>query len=375
MTHRMPKVLIATPLYPPDAGGPATYAKKLTDFLPGAGIDTDLAYFGDVRHLPKVIRHTAYFVRMLRKGYSNDIIFAQDPVSVGFPAALAALVLRKKFLLKIVGDYAWEQSTQRYGVSDALDVFVHMTYGLPTASLRMIQRFSARRAHRIIVPSEYLKNIVAAWGIEASKIKVIYNDVSVPDTVLSHLDARKSLSIKDERPVFVTAGRMVPWKGFDMLISCMRTIASKHPDVMLFMIGDGPQYAYLRDKIYALDLEENIYLLGKISHDEVMKYLSASDIFLLNTAYEGFSHQLLEAFAAGTPVITTLAGGNQEIVQDGINALVAPYNDQVAWEGAIEHLYADGALRARLGTEAKKSVQRFSAGSMMDATVTLLRSL
>lgn len=375
MINRTLAVLIATPLYPPDAGGPATYTKTLMDYLPGMDIDVSLAYFGNVRRLPKGIRHVAYFLRLLRQGFSSDIIFAQDPVSVGFPAAIAALVLHKKFILKIVGDYAWEQGVQRHGVADTLDVFVHTTYGFVTELLRKIQYFSARYAHQIIVPSEYLKTIVAAWNIEPSKIKVIYNDVAMPGMTWSRADARHHINLTDKQPSFVTAGRLVPWKGFDMLISCMKTLTAKYPDAVLFIIGDGPQYSYLRDKIHALNLEKNIYLLGKLSRDNAMKYIAASDIFLLNTAYEGFSHQLLEAFAMGMPVITTFAGGNAEIVQDEINAIVAPYNDQTAWERAIDRLYTNDTLRTRIGAEAQKSVQKFTADSMIDNTATLLRSL
>ena len=62
-------------------------------------------------------------------GRNADIIFAQDPVSVGFPAACAAKILRKKFLLKIVGDYAWEQGMQRFGISDLIDEFQRKKYG------------------------------------------------------------------------------------------------------------------------------------------------------------------------------------------------------------------------------------------------------
>ena len=98
------KILIATGIYPPDMGGPATYSKLLADELPKRGIEVRVLTFGAVRHLPKVIRHLAYFFKTLSQGREVDIIYAQDPVSVGLPALWAARLLGKRFLLRLGGD-------------------------------------------------------------------------------------------------------------------------------------------------------------------------------------------------------------------------------------------------------------------------------
>src|SRR3990167_4165522 len=102
------KILIATPLYPPEPGGPATYSKLLEDGLPKLGIDVVLVKFGDIRGLAKVFRHIAYFARVRKAAHDVDLIYALDPVSVGLPSLLAAWVARKPFMVKVVGDYAWE---------------------------------------------------------------------------------------------------------------------------------------------------------------------------------------------------------------------------------------------------------------------------
>src|SRR6185437_4520018 len=135
------KLLLATPLFPPDSGGPSTYAKMLVDELPKRGIEVVLVKFGDVRHLPPGIRHFAYFWKCVYHSFSADVIYALDPVSVGLPAALAAISMRKKFLVRIPGDYAWEQGRQRYGVAEELDEFQHKIYSRKVEKLRSIQRF------------------------------------------------------------------------------------------------------------------------------------------------------------------------------------------------------------------------------------------
>ena len=88
--YRRWRILIATGLFPPEIGGPATYSKLLQDMLPDFGFWVTVLPFREVRRLPKLIRHVWYFWRVVRAGFYADIIFAQDPVSVGLPAALAA---------------------------------------------------------------------------------------------------------------------------------------------------------------------------------------------------------------------------------------------------------------------------------------------
>src|SRR3989338_2168291 len=338
------KILIATPLYPPDIGGPATYSKKIADELPKRGISVDVLSFGDVRHFPKIIRHLLFLGKVFGRGRTADIIFAQDRVSVGMPAACAAFLLRKPYVVKIVGDYAWEQGVQRFGVDNLLDEFLAQQYGLRVSFLRALQYFSVQRARRIIVPSNYLKSVVVQWGVRPEKISVIYNDIHVPLPQGSKDDTRKRLGIPQDAFLF-------------------------------YLVGDGPQYKYLINRIYASGLENNIFLLGALSHSALLTYIRSCDIFLFNTGYEGFSHQLLEAFSAETPVITTIAGGNREIVRDDENSIVAEYNNHTAWESAIKTMIHDPALRARLSRQAQKDANRFLGNHMVEELVKTFKNL
>ena len=117
------KVLITTGIYPPDIGGPAIYSKLLFDELPKRGFEVEVLVFKDVLKWPYIIRHIIYFLKILKKGRKVDIIFAQDPLGSGMPAAFAAKILRKKFILKIVGDRAWETGVQSFGLKIMLDEF------------------------------------------------------------------------------------------------------------------------------------------------------------------------------------------------------------------------------------------------------------
>ncbi len=152
-----------TPLYPPEIGGPATYAQLLMHELPKRGVAVTMVKFSDFRHLPSGIRHAAIFWKLLWQSWRCDVIFAQDVFSVGFPAALVAKITGKPFVVRVPGDYAWEQGTQKFGVTESIDEFQTKKYSWRVEMLRKVQKFVVRSADEIIAPSAYFANLVSKW--------------------------------------------------------------------------------------------------------------------------------------------------------------------------------------------------------------------
>ncbi len=383
------KILIATGIFPPQIGGPATYSKLLADKLPARGTGVIVVSFGDVLWLPKILRHTVYFFKVLWYGVGVDVIYAQDPVSVGLPAMIAAKLIRKKFYLKVVGDYAWEQelvesdlrflsrviriwkctkySSGRKSKFESLEEFQSKKYGLVTEVRKKVERYVARNAEEVIVPSEYLKRIVMLWGVREEKIKVIYNGFDAPKLSEDKSMLRKKLGISGY--TVLSIGRLVPWKGFEALIEMMPALVSQIPDAHLFIVGDGPDKKTLREKIVELRLEDRVSLVGKLPQEKLFEYIKASDVFVLNTSYEGFSHQLLEVMALGTPIVTTPAGGNTEIIKDKTNGILVAHNSLSGFEEAIMFLHKDKEFARTIVAHAKETSATFGDERMLDATV------
>jgi glycosyltransferase involved in cell wall biosynthesis len=363
------RLLVATPLYPPEPGGPATYAKILEDALPGQGVQTAILKFSEVRKFPKLLRHLAYFSLILRAGKDADAILALDPVSTGLPAVLAGRLLKKPVYVKIVGDYAWEQGCQRFGVRIPLDEFVR-TRHVPTmvGVFRRVQTFVARSAAHVIVPSEYLKGIVSLWGINPDKVRVIYN--AMQDEALGTLPA-EAASVS--RPRVVSVGRLVPWKGMPGIIEAMVKVREALPEATLLIAGDGPEYDSL-ERYAHVRLGEGGKLLGRLTHADTLALINDADVFVLNSTYEGLSHLLIEALALGKAIIATDVGGNPELIEDGKNGLLVPVGDREALQEAITHLLKTPEHRAILGTAARESARRFSTEAMVSQTAELLNS-
>src|SRR3989344_895625 len=219
------KILIATGIYPPQIGGPATYAKLLYDDLPKRGIDVEVVTFGDYLGKPKIIRHFLYFMELVRKSRDADLIYALDPVSVGLPALFASQIRSKKFFLRIAGDYAWEQGTQKFGVMDNLNEFVksYDKYPWQVKLFKKIEKYVADGAKKIIVPSAYLRGIVFAWGVDVSKMKVIHNGFHMEPISKTPSALRKKLHLSGS--IIVSAGRLVSWKGMRALTGIMPAIS------------------------------------------------------------------------------------------------------------------------------------------------------
>jgi glycosyltransferase involved in cell wall biosynthesis len=366
------RVLVATGLYPPEIGGPATYTVELEKGLPGHGIEVAVVPYSKVRKYWKVVRHIAYFFILISKGRSAQIIYAQDPVSVGLPAALAAFVLGKKFLLKVVGDYAWEQATQRAGFTGTLEEFQTAKLSLFPKILRFIERWVARRAVRVVVPSKYLRGIVSRWQVAEGRMTVVYNGVAIPEIGLKQV-IRGLLRFQGR--LVVSVGRLVPWKGFDALIRVHARMCATLPDLRLMIVGNGPDRQKLEALAISLGVHESVVFTGALERDILLRYIRAADVFVLNTSYEGFSHLLLEVSLVGAPIVTTPIGGNPELIEGGVNGLLVKPNDEHALEEKITALLTDTALRAKLSTNAKRKAEKFSVSRMVSETASVIRGI
>lgn len=364
------RIVIATGLYPPDFGGPATYSKLLYDELPKRDVEVDVVAFGSVRTYPNVLRQIIFWLMILWRARKADMIYAQDTVSVGWPSFFANLFLRKKFVVKVVGDYVWEQGVQRFGVTEMLDDFPVSVkkYGLWLSFLRMLQLLVVRHADMIITPSEYLKRIVLKWDVSDEKVHVIYNSFDQVQSI-------ESLSISGT-PSLISVGRLVPWKGFKVLIDTvirLRTSFTDFKNLELSIIGDGPDREALERYIAQHSCEDYVHLLGRMSHDAVLRHMAGADVFVLNTGYEGLPHIVLEAFAVGTPVVTTHVGGNGEVITSGENGFLVPYNDSDALYTALIHILSDTDIQKGFSTKGKETLTRFSKERMLTKTIETLK--
>ena len=382
------KILIATGIFCPEIGGPASYARLLCPKLAQEHSVILLTYSSVLkdkldktlpykvvrvwRGMPKILRHLIYFFKVFFLARKSDTVFALNAISAGLPALMAARILKKKFLVRIAGDYAWEIAVGKGKTPLLINDFQKAKKTGRIGLLHKLQAWTCKKADLVIVPSDYLADLVSGWGVERGKIKVIYNGVDFKTPEISREEARKKIGIAGN--IILSVGRLVPWKGFRMLIKIMPQLFQINQFFRLAIVGDGPEYKILKSMIQNLGLKKKVYLAGRKSRDELALYLAAADIFILNTGYEGFSHQILEAMSAGVPVITTAVGGNLEVIHQGENGFLVKYNDEFNLIEAIKTIWQTPELQERFIEEGKKTVAQFSPEKMVEETEKILRS-
>ena len=287
------------------------------------------------------------------------MIFAQDPVSVGLPALLSTKIMGKIFMIRVAGDYAWEQSVQRFGVKDSIDDFQKLKYALPVEFLRYIQKFVVRHADQAITPSIYFQKLVEAWNHKGN-VTHIYNGIEFPDLNDDRESSRTKLGIPKDKVVLVTSGRLVPWKGFFGLIDLVEKINKESSNYVLYIIGDGPDKSALSAMIDSKNLGNNIKLCGSVSRQTLFSYLVSADVFILNTAFESFSFQIIEAMYSGVPVISTSIGNLSEIIEDGQEGLLVKPDDITGFHMALKKVMSDYAFRQMIIGKARIKSEIFS---------------
>lgn len=352
------KLLIAADIFPPESGGPATYVVTLANELAKRGVDVRIVSLNPKSDASKVscpvhsvtssfkpLRYWQYYQLLRHHGRDLDVIYAMGPVNAGWPALRAAKKLGKKFVVKVVGDYAWEQGQVGGLVRDSIDEFQTKKYGGKIGLLKKIESTIVRQANVVIVPCKYLAKIVEGWGADKEKIQVIYNEVeNVTSDPLPHPGEKWLVSV----------GRLVPWKGMSTLIDVISDISNQAPasSWKLKIVGDGPEMKNLKKKVTETKTSNIVELVGNLPKDKTLAYVAAADVFILNSAYEGLAHVLIEAHNQGVPVLASKAGGNSEIVS----------GDSLFEYNNTEEI-KEKVLRKSLLGKGKSIPHRFSPGS------------
>jgi glycosyltransferase involved in cell wall biosynthesis len=145
--------------------------------------------------------------------------------------------------------------------------------------------------------------------------------------------------------------------------------------VNLVIAGEGPDREPLEEQARALGLSERVTFLGAQPRERVVELFHAADATILSSSWENFPHTVVEALAAGTPVVAMEAGGVGEVVRDGVNGLLVPAGDTQALAEAVRRYFADEALRERLRAAAAPSVAAYAPERVFgDLETTLQRA-
>ena len=187
-------------------------------------------------------------------------------------------------------------------------------------------------------------------------------------------ESRPALDVPNWVPLAVYTGRLHRSKGLAHLVAAWKPIVARWPNARLWLAGEGPDRAALLRQIEARNLSGRVELIGMF--DQVDVLLDAADLFILPSNDEDLSVSLLEAMAAGLPVVACDIPGNRDLVTDGQEGILIPPGDAAALSAAGFRLIDEPELAARMGDAAADRVNRvFPLAKMVDEHVTLFEEL
>jgi glycosyltransferase involved in cell wall biosynthesis len=364
------KVVQVIPEFPPPlVGGGGYHVYNLARELAGRGVDVKVfalnlenafflkrtrveTHFGKVQvfrvpvsHIPKFNYQIAPKLISLLLKENPDIIHAHGFQVFTTDAALMASKLKKASLVLTL-----------HGFPRGFYNPAHR------AHFNLIGKEALKKAKRIISVSHRVAREFRAIGVPEEKMVVIPNGIDLEEfkQLPTGDPFRKRLDIKENEKIVLTVGRLEKIKGFQYLIRALPSIIKEVGSTRLVIAG--PDFNYggkLKKLTEETNVQDHVTFYGPINGKEKFEAFSAANIVAIPSLYEGFGMLLLEAMAAGKPLVATNTGAAPEIIQDGKNGILASPGDAEDLAGKIIKLLSDNQLMYLIGQESRKTVEAF----------------
>lgn len=256
---------------------------------------------------------------------------------------------------------------------------VYTAHGAKTSGRRATRRFQRLRLvdDIVFVSGDARRVGLGAGAVRDARVHTIVNGIDVRAYARREEVRRRvrdEFAIAPEAPVAGIVARLTAAKDHVNLFDAFRRVRAVHSDARLLVVGDGELRDQLTRALAERDLTDAVILAG--SRSDVADVLSAMDVFVLSSATEGLAVTLLEAMAAGLPVVATRVGGNPEVVVDGETGRLVPPRDAGALAAAVGEMLSDRALGASMGERGRaRAVARFGIDAMVGSYVALYDAL
>ncbi len=233
-----------------------------------------------------------------------------------------------------------------------------------------VNRLLMRRRDRVIgVGASVRRALIANEGIAADRIEVIYNGVdlgpfeAVQDDSTLRREVRAELGVVDHEAVILQVARLNPLKDHLTAIAAVRKLRDSGVNARLVLAGEGEERQKIETAVREASLQHHVELLG--ARRDIPRLLSAADAFLLSSISEGIPLTLIEAMAAGVPVVSTDVGGIPEVIDHGSTGLLAPAHDAGRLARHLQRALTESAFRGSVIAAAQnKARERFSLDEM-----------
>jgi glycosyltransferase involved in cell wall biosynthesis len=301
----------------------------------------------------------AQLVRLIRR--ERPAVVHTHTSKAGFVGRLAAVIARAPAVIH-----------QPHG---------HIFYGYygprRTAVFTALERRAARWTDRIITLTDRGTAEHLAHGIgRAEQYVTVPSGVPIAElraAAPARGEARARLGLDGDAIVIVGLGRLVPIKGFDLLVRALPIVVSQVPSARVLLVGEGAERTHLETIAASLGVAGRLRLTGETN--DPAPYLAAADVVTVPSRNEGMGRVIVEAMALGRPVVATAVGGIPDVVTDGECGRLVEPEDVDALAAALIELGRDPALRRKLGEAAAQRAEAFSTAVAREKLLTVYAAL
>jgi teichuronic acid biosynthesis glycosyltransferase TuaC len=260
------------------------------------------------------------------------------------PDGYAGLILKRRYNIPLVCSI------------EGSDIDVYPTFGRRT--FKLTQRV-IRESDQTTAVSKALKAVAESIATPTREIEVIYDGCDLESFAYNEADRqqiRKQLGISLNAKVILFTGHLLKDKGVFELVHAFIQLNSKHSDLHLVYVGEGPEYEALKEIIFSNGLDNKIHLVGRKLHSEIPGWMSAGDMLVLPSYHEGFPLVGIEALSCGKPVVATRVGGIPEGINEETGILVSE-KDVSSLARGIGELIENKSKREKMGKRGREIVE------------------
>jgi len=290
------------------------------------------------------IKMAEYADRLISQIGGFHIIHAHD-----WLVAYAAKTLKHKFHIPLVATIHATEHGRNQGIHNEIQSYIHR-----------VEWELTYEAWRVICCSRYMeKEIAGIFSLPENKLDIIANGVTPANLEPRFMpaDFRSGYALPWEKIVFFL-GRLVQEKGVQVLINSIPGILDQHPEAKFLIGGKGPMLDNLKEQVRTMGLEEKVMFLGYVDDNRRNWLLNCADVAVFPSLYEPFGIVVLEAMAAGTPVIVADTGGLSEIINHGVDGYKVIPGDNQSLSLHINLMLSDAAKAREMSRQAKDKIHR-----------------
>lgn len=313
---------------------------------------------------------TGYYLSLSHKKPIRHLLYSMDVVHVHHPFVSGSLALRycrpRGIPVVFTNHTRYDLYAQAY--------LPMLPNGVTETMIQAYLPPFCRACNRVIAPSEGLRQVLARLGVD-TLIQVLPNGINLePFLKPEGLRSRSEFGFDSEDIVLIYVGRLGPEKNLSFLLHSFAGLAQAYNHVKLLLIGDGSERGSLENQVNDMGLVSRIRFTGPVPYSDLPGYLAIADAFVTASVTEVHPLSLIEAMAAGLPVLGIQSPGVGDIVENNITGYLVT-EDMAAFTATMARLVTDSGARREMGKQARQVCKKYDINNTILTTLELYQSL